>query len=50
MSLRRVVVDQQHLPDDGELAYWTGKVTTTRIEVLLTTLASSSERYGSLEA
>jgi len=38
------------LPDDGELAYWTGKVTTTRIEVLLTTLASSSERYGSLEA
>lgn len=42
------VLDRQ--PDAGELTYWTNKTTTTRIEVLLATLAASAERYGSLEA
>jgi hypothetical protein len=42
------VLDRQ--PDAGELTYWTNKLTSTRIEVLLATLASSPERYRSLES
>jgi hypothetical protein len=42
------VLDRQ--PDGGELTYWTNKLSTTRIEVLLAALASSSEAYGALES
>ncbi len=37
-------------PTTGERDYWTTKLATTRVEVLLAGLASSSERYRSLEA
>ena len=35
-------------PTTGERNYWTTKIATTRVEVLLATLASSAELYGSL--
>lgn len=42
------VLDRQ--PTADELTYWTNKIATTRIEVLLATLAASAERYRTLEA
>ncbi len=41
------VLDRQ--PTTGERDYWTTKVATTRIEVLLASLAASAEQYGDLE-
>ena len=41
------VLDRQ--PTTGERDYWTTKVATTRVEVLLATLAASAEQYGALE-
>jgi hypothetical protein len=41
------VLDRQ--PTTGERDYWTAKVATTRVEVLLATLAASAEQYGALE-
>ena len=35
-------------PTTGERDHWTTRIATTRIEVLLATLASSSERYEQL--
>jgi hypothetical protein len=40
------VLDRQ--PTSGELTYWTNRLATTRVEVLLATLASSPEAYRTL--
>ena len=37
-------------PTTGERDHWTAKLASTRVEVLLAALASSPERYASLEA